>query len=126
MGRVRGKRKKQTVAACNELVEEEKVPTYRKRGRPQKAVKDSAEDDSADKLHGEGAKATNTDEASGNGNERRSVSLTKENVDSMKEETSYDSKSSIIETVKPVGFRRSGNRRKSTPRRAAEVGVECN
>lgn len=135
MGRVRGKGKKQTVVAAREEPgsgEEEKVPTYRKRGRPQKTVKDYTEDDVTEKLeeNGEGAKDsiaskdTKSEAAAENGR-KRGRSLVKESIDSVKEENGNGTKSSANETAKPVGFRQNGNRRKNTPRRAAEVGVEC-
>lgn len=135
MGRVRGKGKKQTVAARDDPRSgaEEKIPTNRKRGRPQKIVKDYTEDDIADKVeeYGEGlddsisAKDMKNEVTAENGRKRVRSSPAKENIDSENEENGIESKSSANDVVKPVGFRQNGSRRKNKPRRAAEVGVEC-
>ncbi|OWM78956.1 uncharacterized protein LOC116195654 isoform X2 [Punica granatum] len=135
MGRVRGKGKKQTVAAREDpgSGEEEKIPVYRKRGRPQKIVKDYTEEDSADKVeeNGEGlkdsisAKDMKNEGVTENGRKRVRSAQAKENIDSVKEENGIGAKTGANDIVKPVGFRQNGNRRKNKPRRAAEVGVEC-
>lgn len=135
MGRVRGKGKKQSAAAREDpgSGEEEKIPTYRKRGRPpQKIVKDYTED-SADKVeeNGEGSKVSpsakdmKNEVTNENGRKRIRPALTKENIDTVKEENGIGAKSSVNDVVKAVGFRQIGSRRKNKPRRAAEVGVEC-
>lgn len=132
MGRVRGRGKKQTVAAREDpgSGEEEKIPTYRKRGRPQKIVKDSTEEDSADKVeeNGEGLKDGKDIEnelTTENGRKRSRSAEAKEDTDSVKDENGNGAKLSANDVAKPVGFRQTGNRRKNKPRRAAEVGVEC-
>lgn len=127
MGRVRGKGKKQTVVAELGIGEEEKLPALKKRGRPQKAVKDNSEgnvtDNKSDEQNGEAVKESMEDlksEASAENEGRKRRSVVKD------EEESGCDKGMKTEAVKAVGFRSNGNKRKNnTPRRAAEVGVEC-
>lgn len=129
MGRGRGKGKKQTtVSARNDTGndEEEKILASKRRGRRQKPLNHEVEEDKPiDKIENgdENAKSlitrkTSEDHkfAAENGTKRRKV-----NSDLIKEEN--DSGDNLI---KPVGFRQNRSRRKSKPRRAAEVGVECN
>ncbi|KAK4777532.1 hypothetical protein SAY87_017719 [Trapa incisa] len=133
MGRVRGKGKKHTATTREDTGsgEEEKVPTtYRKRGRPQKIVKDYSEDDGAVKAEetGEGLKEgkdMKNEETAENGRKRDRSDQANENTESVKDENGNAAKSSPSDAVKAVGFRQNGNRRKNKPRRAAEVGVEC-
>ncbi|KAK4757381.1 hypothetical protein SAY87_018682 [Trapa incisa] len=135
MGRVRGKGKKQTVAAREDQGsgEEEKILTHRKRGRPQKIVKGYTEDN-ADKAEENGealkdsssTKDANNEMAADSGRKRIRPALAKENIDAAKEENGAGSKPGVNDAaVKAVGFRQIGSRRKNKPRRAAEVGVEC-
>lgn len=142
MGRGRGKAKKLTVSNHDDASgEEEKIPAQKRRGRPQKPLKDEIdeEEDEAEKIQYEeeeqeienkkgstpskGMKGPSSGE---NGNKRRRNSQAKENSDSLKEEDRIGSKSSTDESVKSNGFRHNGSRRKNKPRRAAEAGVECN
>lgn len=138
MGRGRGKGKKQTpVGARDDLGsgEEEKIPTSKRRGRPQKPLKDEVdEDEMIDKIEndGEDAKSSITSKnskdeiAPDNGTKRRKrSSQVKENSNMVKLEKDSESKTSAEDSIKPVGFRQNGSRRKSKPRRAAEAGVEC-
>lgn len=137
MGRVRGKGKKQTLVTREDpgSGEEEKVPTIRKRGRPQKPVKDEVEGNglesdkveeivelTKDSLSGKDVK---NEAAPENGRKRRRSAQAKDTIDSVKEETGIKTKPSANDTVKFVGYRTNGNRRKNKPRRAAEAGVEC-
>ncbi|KAL7134099.1 hypothetical protein ABFS83_11G004800 [Erythranthe nasuta] len=115
MGRGRGKGKKQSAIASrdeNGSGEEDKLPV-RRRGRPLKPMKDEIEYDEEEleeKIDGE-------DE--NNVKKRKRPSQVKEIADSVTEEDD----ASV--TIKSVGFRQNGSRRKNKPRRAAEVGVEC-
>ncbi|XP_059288300.1 uncharacterized protein LOC132041622 [Lycium ferocissimum] len=126
MGRGRGKGKKQSVPEDVGSGEEEKIPV-RRRGRPQKPLKDEIEDrEEVQKLVKDEDDGENIskDEAAENGKRKRS-SQVKENVDSVKEENCIGTKASPNDLIKSVGFRQNGSRRKNKPRRAAEVGVEC-
>lgn len=136
MGRVRGKGKKQTVVtAHNDVgeVKEESVSPSKRRGRPQKPLKDEVEDEEIEKI-ANGAENANSSMTSNsskgqiaavNGTKRKRSSHVKENSVTVKEENGSEAKSIAEDFVKSVGFRQNGSRRKSKPRRAAEVGVEC-
>ncbi|XP_059646372.1 uncharacterized protein LOC132292695 [Cornus florida] len=139
MGRGRGKGKKQAVVAAHEDTgsgEEEKIPTYRRRGRPQKPLKDEIKEEEAEKIEeeeedGENTKSSTSNEdlknqgAMENGSKRKRSSHVKENPDSVKEENGVGTKTGANDSARSVGFRQNGSRRKNKPRRAAEVGVGC-
>ncbi|XP_042489594.1 uncharacterized protein LOC122069606 [Macadamia integrifolia] len=137
MGRGRGKGKKLTVVTSHEdpgSGGEESLPAYKRRGRPQKPLKDEIDEEEAEKIEEEDGldtkPVTSNKEIKGpsvadNGKKRKRYSQAKENKDSVKEENSTATKSSTANLVKSNGFRQNGNRRKSKPRRAAEAGVEC-
>lgn len=141
MGRGRGKGKKQTTIAARDEAgsgEEEKIPPYRRRGRPQKPLKDEIEEEAEnieeeEEEDGENTKSSvsnkdvKNEAAAENGKKRKrkKASQVKENPDSVIEENGVGTKTSTDESVKSVGFRQNGSRRKNKPRRAAEVGVEC-
>ncbi|KAL7168907.1 hypothetical protein ACSBR2_034022 [Camellia fascicularis] len=141
MGRGRGKGKKQTTIAARDEAgsgEEEKIPPYRRRGRPQKPLKDEIEEEAEnieeeEEEDGENTKSSisnkdvKNEAAAENGKKRKrkKASQVKENPDLVIEENGVGTKTSTDESVKSVGFRQNGSRRKNKPRRAAEVGVEC-
>ncbi|KAF8396083.1 hypothetical protein HHK36_017695 [Tetracentron sinense] len=137
MGRGRGKGKKLTVATSHEdpgSGGEETLPAYKRRGRPQKPLKDEIDEEEAEKMEeedGENPKtAISSKEVKGpaaieNGKKRKRHSRLKENPDSVKEENGTGTRSSTVDSIKSNGFRQNGSRRKSKPRRAAEAGVEC-
>jgi len=139
MGRGRGKGKKQTAIATREdpgSGEEEKIPAYRRRGRPQKPLKDEIEEEEeedAEKIaeDGEDAKGNITREdvksqgIIANRRKRKRSAQVKENTDSVGVESGIGTKSSADDPTKSAGLRQNGSRRKNKPRRAAEVGVEC-
>lgn len=137
-GRGRGKGKKQSVIADTRNEGDENLPLKRRVGRPQKPLKDEIENENECEMlkeEDEGRKDTKTwvsSESSKNhvcmdsGRKRKMASQLKEDADSVKEENGVVTKTNatvLIETS--VGYRQIGRRRKSTPRRAAEVGVEC-
>ncbi|KAI3984310.1 hypothetical protein MKX01_011264 [Papaver californicum] len=136
MGRGRGKGKKLTVVSSQEDLGsggEEVLPAYKRRGRPQKQLKDEIDDEGIEEIQDkdeENIKSTilikevKTPAAVENGRKRKKNLQVKENTDSVKEETGVGTRSSA-EIIKSNGFRQNGSRRKSTPRRAAEAGVEC-
>lgn len=132
MGRGRGKGKKLTVTNQDDTVsgEDEKVPIQKKRGRPQKPVKDDFDeevekiDDSENVKNGTN-KEMKSPTAAELARKRKRNSQVKEKLDSAEEENGIGSRSSTEESAKSNGFRHNGSRRKSTPRRAAEAGVQC-
>lgn len=138
MGRGRGKGKKQTAIATREdpgSGEEEKIPAYRRRGRPQKPLKDEIEeeDEDVEKIaeDGEDAKGNisrkdvKNQGIIANRRKRKRSAQVKENTDTVGVESGIGTKSSPDDPTKSAGLRQNGSRRKSKPRRAAEAGVEC-
>ncbi|GMH11502.1 hypothetical protein Nepgr_013343 [Nepenthes gracilis] len=129
MGRGRGKGKK--LNANHEdpgSVDEERIPAQKRRGRPQKPLKDDIDEEEVEKLEdddseiksmGLSSKGMNPVTAGDNEKKRKQNSLAKEN------ENGVETMSSTDDSAKSNGFRHIGSRRKSKPRRAAEVGVEC-
>ncbi|KAK4343764.1 hypothetical protein RND71_036858 [Anisodus tanguticus] len=130
MGRGRGKGKKQSVREDLGSGEEEKM-SVRRRGRPQKPLKDEIEEDEEaekvveDEDDGENTKGSISNEAAENGKKRKRSLQVKENADSVKEENGIGTKANSNDLIKSVGFRQNASRRKNKPRRGAEVGVEC-
>lgn len=138
MGRGRGKGKKQTTIATRDNSgsgDEGRIPAYKRRGRPQKPLKDEVEEDEQiDQIVNDDenakisitSKASNNQIAEDNGTKRRRrSSQVKENSDSVEEENGPEGNTKAEDSIKSVGFRQNGSRRKSKPRRAAEAGVEC-
>ncbi|KAH7543604.1 hypothetical protein FEM48_Zijuj02G0201400 [Ziziphus jujuba var. spinosa] len=136
MGRGRGKGKRLTVTNHDDpgSGEEEKIPTQKRRGRPQKPLKDEMdeeenekieEDDSENAKAGISTKEMKSPPAAENGKKRKRYSQVKEKSDSVNEENGVGTRSSTDDSTKSNGFRHNGSRRKSKPRRAAEAGVEC-
>lgn len=132
MGRGRGKGKKFTVTSHDDpgSGEEEKIPAQKRRGRPQKVLIDEI-DEEVEKMEEEDSEnAVSSREmknltAAENGKKRKRNAQAKEKSDSVTEENSNGIGASTDDLTKSNGFRHNGSRRKSTPRRAAEAGVEC-
>ncbi|XP_058748774.1 uncharacterized protein LOC131621746 [Vicia villosa] len=135
MGRGRGKGKKLSVTNQDDIIsgEDEKVPIQKKRGRPQKPIKDDFDEEieKIEDINGENVKngVSNKEVKSPTATElarkRKRNLQVKEKLDSVEEENGVGSRSSTEESTKTNGFRHNGSRRKSTPRRAAEAGVQC-
>ncbi|KAK9129028.1 hypothetical protein Syun_017825 [Stephania yunnanensis] len=138
MGRGRGKGKKLTVINNTEdpgSGGEEPVPAYKRRGRPQKPLKDDVDEEENEKMEEEEGedkkliisnKEMKPPSAVENGRKRKRQSHAKENPDSqVKEENSVGTRTGSDTSTKSNGFRQNGSRRKSKPRRAAESVVEC-
>jgi len=134
MGRGRGKGKKLTGATSHEdpgSGNEEPLPPYKRRGRPQKPLKDDIDEEEVAKIEeedgdlklGTPVKETNGSAAVENGKRRRQP-VVKENSDSILEENGAGLSSTTEESTRKNGFRQNGSRRKNKPRRAAEAGVE--
>ncbi|CAN6930602.1 unnamed protein product [Brassica oleracea] len=132
MRRGRGKGKRQNATAREDLgsrEEEEKIPAYKRRGRPQKPMKDETEgeEEILEKEEETNGSVTSKDDVTENGKKRKKAVESKEsNV--TEEENGLGSKSSTDDSVKSslsIGFRQVGSRRKNKPRRAAEAVVEC-
>ncbi|KAF8114776.1 hypothetical protein N665_0034s0115 [Sinapis alba] len=133
MRRGRGKGKRQNATAREDRgsgEEEEKIPAYKRRGRPHKPVKDENEGEEEilekeDDING--SVTTSKEDVTENGRKRKKALESKEsNV--TEEENGLGSKSSTDDSVKSslsMGFRQVGSRRKNKPRRAAEAVVEC-
>ncbi|KAF8654574.1 hypothetical protein HU200_061771 [Digitaria exilis] len=129
MGRPRGKSKKAIEATSNDDEDgsggEEVPPTPRRRGRrPQKLVKDDDADEAEHKDTAEVDAADATKPAvvrpGKDSKKRRRRRLKQSSGESVEED---DEEGHV--RAKSNGFRPNGSRRKSTPRRAAEAGVEC-
>ncbi|GKV22198.1 hypothetical protein SLEP1_g32083 [Rubroshorea leprosula] len=136
MGRGRGKGKKLTVNNHDDTGsgEEEKIPAQKRRGRPQKPLKDEIDEEEPEKIEeddgdngktGINGKEIKSPPTAENGKKRKRNSQVKEKADSVKEENSIGTRSSTDDSAKSNGFRQNGSRRKNTPRRAAEAVVEC-
>ncbi|XP_075507376.1 uncharacterized protein LOC142544199 [Primulina tabacum] len=138
MGRGRRKGKKQSVIAETRNKGDENSPSKRRVGRPQKPLKDEIESENEYEMlkeedgGGEDTKSWVSSESSKNqvcmdsGRKRKRASQLKEDADSVKEENGVVTKTNATVLIKTsVGYRQIGSRRKSRPRRAAEVGVEC-
>ncbi|KAJ7009565.1 hypothetical protein NC653_000300 [Populus alba x Populus x berolinensis] len=136
MGRGRGKGKKLTVSNHDDTGsgEEEKIPAQKRRGRPQKPLKDDIDEEEVEKIEDEEvengktgitSKETKSPTAAENGKKRKRYSQAKEKPDSVKEENGVGTRSSTDDSTKSNGFRHNRSRRKNKPRRAAEAGVEC-
>ncbi|XP_021771989.1 uncharacterized protein LOC110736145 [Chenopodium quinoa] len=130
MGRGRGKGKKLTVTSHDDpgSGEEEKIPAQKRRGRPQKPLKDEVDDeDVVGKVEEEDSenKDSSITTAIESGKKRKRSSPSKEKQSPVKEENSVGATLVSEISTKPSGFRHIGSRRKNKPRRAAEVGVEC-
>ncbi|KAL3647624.1 hypothetical protein CASFOL_008592 [Castilleja foliolosa] len=133
MGRFGAKGKKLSVTNKDDTVssEKEKVTVQKRRGRPQKPLKDEINEDEAPKIEDEDSEGTtgvpNNDVKATNGKKRKRNVQVKEKVDLVEEENGNGTKSSTEEESKNSnGLRQYRNRRKSKPRRAAEAVVECN
>jgi len=137
MGRGRGKGKKLTVINHEDPAsgEDEKVPMQKRRGRPQKPLKDDFDEEEVEKIeddsdnnvkNGISNKEMKSPTATENGRKRKKSSQVKEKLESVEEENGIGNGSNTTAALtKSNGFRHNGSRRKNTPRRAAEAGVQC-
>ncbi|KAE9585964.1 hypothetical protein Lal_00009965 [Lupinus albus] len=133
MGRGRGKGKKLTVTNHNDAGsgEDEKVPMQKRRGRPQKPLKDDFDVEEVEKMDNEsdnvknGVSSKEIKSPIATERKRKRNSHVKEKLESTEEENGIENRSSTEDLTKSNGFRHNGSRRKSTPRRAAEAGVQC-
>ncbi|PIN16943.1 hypothetical protein CDL12_10402 [Handroanthus impetiginosus] len=132
-GRVKGKKLSATSQDDPGSGEEEKVLAQKRRGRPQKPLKDEIENDEAQRIEDKDSEDTTTNgvpnkdiknkTGTQNGKKRKRNAQANEEVDTAKEEKGNGTKSVIEESKISNGFRQ--NRRKNKPRRAAEAVVEC-
>jgi hypothetical protein len=132
MGRGRGRGRKVTIGRSHEEKGsngEEIVPVRKRRGRPQKHKIEvvDVENFVEDVDGGENEDAKLKKNIAGAAGVKRGRPLKESPNTVLVEENSNSSvRSSSDESARTNGFRQIGNRRKSTPRRAAEAGVECN
>lgn len=138
MGRGSAKGKKQIIVATRgdpQNGEEVKIPVKR-RGRPLKSFKNEIqEEEEAEKVDEEEDGEDTNDILSNknvkpqvaveNGRKRRKPLQINENLEKAKEKNGVEIKIVPSDSIKPLGFRQIGSRRKNKPQRAAEVGVEC-
>ncbi|GAB2276976.1 hypothetical protein Dimus_011685 [Dionaea muscipula] len=138
MRRGRGKGKKSTPNHGDPgSGEEEKIPAQKRRGRPQKPVKDEIDeeeeiemlekDDDDDEIKSPIKFANGTPVAETGKKRKRSLQVKESPPSPIKATKGVGSaNSNTNDSIKSNGYRHIGSRRKSKPRRAAEVGVECN
>lgn len=138
MRRGRGKGRKFSAVISHEDAgsgREESLSSHKRRGRPQKPLKEEPVEEEVEKIEeedDEGVKDNNFNKemndssiAEENGKKRKRKPMLKQQNVSTEEENSTGARSSTEVSTKANGFRQNGSRRKSKPRRAAEVGVEC-
>ena len=135
MRRGRGKGKKRSVVSSREDLGsgEDEKQAYKRRGRPQKQLKDDLEEDEVEKTEEDGEdvkgsipiKDMKNLAATENGRKRKRTMQAEENMDSVKKENVITTKSRTDDSTKSAGYRQNGSRRKNKPRRAAEAVVEC-
>ncbi|ESW03960.1 hypothetical protein PHAVU_011G055600 [Phaseolus vulgaris] len=138
MGRGRGKGKKLSVGMGNEedgIVsgEEERVPKQKRRGRPQKVLKDEFDEEEVEEMEedggGENVKNVVSSKEMKNQNSTKEGRKRKRNLEEKmeagEEKSGVRMGSKIDGLTKSKGFRQNGSRRKSKPCRAAEAGVLC-
>ncbi|KAK4780639.1 hypothetical protein SAY87_016745 [Trapa incisa] len=137
MGRGRGKAKKISASNHDDTIQEENIPTQKRRGRPQKLLKEAfdeeeiemveEEEDGEDAKSGITTKEPKSPVAAENGNKRKRNTQMKDKASSTKEEAGAggETRTSIDDSSRPNGYRHSGSRRKNKPHRAAGVGVRC-
>lgn len=136
MRKGRGKAKKVTSSNHEDpgSGKEEKPPAQKRRGRPQKVLRDELDKGEVEKIEEEdggdaklsiSSKEKEDRTSSENGKKRKRNSQVRGKLDLVKEEKGISTRSSGDDLTKLNGFRHNGSRRKSKPRRAAEVGVEC-
>ncbi|KAK7341592.1 hypothetical protein VNO80_24527 [Phaseolus coccineus] len=138
MGRGRGKGKKLSVGIGNEedgIVsgEEEGVPKQKRRGRPQKVLKDEFNEEEIEEMEedvsGDSVKNVVSGKEMKNPNSTKQGRKRKRNLEEKmevaEEKSGVRMGSKIDGLTKSKGFRQNGSRRKSKPCRAAEAGVLC-
>ncbi|QCD88443.1 hypothetical protein DEO72_LG3g2991 [Vigna unguiculata] len=137
MGRGRGKGKKLSVSNEEDSVisgEEERVPKQKRRGRPQKVLKDEFDEEEIEEMEADDS-GENVKNAVVSSKETKNLNSTKqgrkrkrnseEKTEAGEEKNGVRIGSNIDGLTKCNGFRNNGSRRKSKPRRAAEAGVLC-
>ncbi|CAI0555699.1 unnamed protein product [Linum tenue] len=134
MGRGRGKGKRLTVSNHDDAGsgEEEKIPAQKRRGRPQKPLKDEFDEEEMEKMMEEEdvvENETKSPTASENGKKRRRNSQLQQQAKEKQPDSVMKEENGVVaitnDPIKSNGFRQNGSRRKNKPRRAAEAGVEC-
>jgi hypothetical protein len=140
MGRGRGKGKKAAIGSDETgSGTEEVIPTQKRRGRPQKLLKDETDkEEEEETLKPEvESERKETDELGKVETDSKPVPITstkkaeeiakkrRKKQAQVKEETKSDAHAGAEVVGRANGFRHSGSRRKSKPRRAAEAGIKC-
>ncbi|CAI0555645.1 unnamed protein product [Linum tenue] len=131
MGRGRGKGKRLTVSNHDDTGsgEEEKIPAQKRRGRPQKPLKDEFDEEEMEKMIEEEDVVENGKVMTENGKKRRRNSQLQQQAKEKQPDSVMKEENGVVaitnDPIKSNGFRQNGSRRKNKPRRAAEAGVEC-
>ncbi|GMI79681.1 hypothetical protein like AT3G57930 [Hibiscus trionum] len=129
MRRGRGKVIKQAVVLSGEDLgsgDEEKVPATNRKGRLQMQLKDDIEEDEAEKMEEDGEDVNGLVPIKEMKNVAAKENGRKRNRSAQAKEIGIATKLSTGDSMKSVGYRQHGSRRKNKPRRAAEAVVECN
>nr|XP_043612257.1 uncharacterized protein LOC122583953 [Erigeron canadensis] len=131
MGRGKGNRKKFTLTKNDDAGSgEERIPAQKRRGRPQKPLIDEV-NVVVEKIEDEEKKNVNDVVSKKevkvmvNVKKRKRNKQSNEEGDVVKEGNGSETRSNTNGLTQVNGFRHTGSRRKSKPRRAAEAGVEC-
>lgn len=124
MGRGRGKGKKPAAVERSEdqvSEGEEHLPSFKRSGRPQKLLKDEADEGEIKKMEENGEESKPKWE---NEKKRKRYLQVKDDFDTELKEKNTIIRSKVEETTRTNGFRHNGSRRKSKqPHRAAEAVV---
>lgn len=138
MGRGRGKGKKAATGSDEAgSGPEEVIPTQKRRGRPQKPLKDETDEEEEDesvkpeveleqKENSESGKVEADPKPTLVTSTKKAEEIAKKKQKKqaqMKEETKSEAQTGAEVVGRANGFRHSGSRRKSKPRRAAEAGI---
>ncbi|KAL2485636.1 hypothetical protein Adt_30392 [Abeliophyllum distichum] len=135
MGRSRAKGKKLSVTNQDDpgSGEEEKISAQKRRGRPQKSLKDEIDEDKTQKLGDEHSEDTTSgilnkgirgSKEAQNGKKRKKNGQFEEKADSVEDENEKGTISNTKDSNKSNRFHQARNRRKNKPSQAAEVGVD--
>ncbi|KAE8664201.1 Mitochondrial transcription termination factor family protein, putative isoform 1 [Hibiscus syriacus] len=128
MRRGRGKVMKHAVASSHEdpgSGDEESIPASNGGGRLQMQSNNDVKDDGAEKIEADGEDVSGSVPIKEMKNLPAKENARKRNRPMQAKENGIATKLSTGDSIKPVGYRQNGSRRKNKPRRAAEAVVEC-
>ncbi|KAE8725151.1 hypothetical protein F3Y22_tig00009009pilonHSYRG00144 [Hibiscus syriacus] len=105
--------------------DEERIPASNRGGRLQIQFNDDIEEGEAEKIEDDGEDVNGSVPIKGMKNPPAKENGRKRNRPTQAKENGIATKLSTGDSIKPVGYRQNGSRRKNKPRRAAEAVVEC-